>query len=915
MNAPRWSQALVRRMAPSGREEEVVGDLEEAHRARARRRGRRVASLLTGLEALEMAGVLLRERVRARYRVRKVGGLPSGSPVGTPGGLGISSLDFKLGFRMLLRYPGMTVLAGLAMAFAIFVGAGTFEFFTQVGRPNLPFPDGDRVVGLRLWDTALSRSESRASFDFSTWREELESITDMGVFGTAVRNLVSSASAGPPVTVAEISASGFTVTRIPPQLGRTLHEEDERPGAPPVVVLGHEIWEDRFGSDPEVIGKTVRLGREQRTVVGVMPEGFGFPVAHRAWIPLDPNTLAFGPRDGPGIQVFGRLAAGVTLTEAQAELTVVGDRMALEFPETHGSLQPQVMPYARSILGIPGSISSFIVTAMIMSSNLPPLLFLVLVGGNIALLMFARAAARESEMVVRSALGASRSRIVAQLFAEALVLTTLAALVGLSAVNLGLKWAFRLAETQIGPGQLPFWFAAGLSSATIVYACLLTLLGAGIAGVLPALKVTRGVGAKLRRASASGGGFRFGGLWTAVIVSQIAVTIVFPVVTIIVRQEGAREITEEIDFAALDYLTARVEMDRNIDPGLDSDSIQRLFSDQYRTLLEDLRDGLMAEPQVAAVTYAERLPRTPHLWRQIEVDGPSAPPQDERGHRLGRSSVEVDFFRTLGVDILSGRDFDYADLTTEPGVVIVNESFVGRILGGRNPIGQRIRYIASDGFEFSDQEPGPWHEIIGVVEDLGRMSGYGTQGVYHPVAVGEIYPVYVAIDVRGDSEAFSPILSSVAVGVDPALRVHEVMTLAQVTDAPREFYRIWDGFLVIVTAVALWLSLGSIYAIMSFTVSQRTREIGIRVALGSSRRRIVGTIMRRPTVQVGIGVLCGGGLLAALFLTAGEGISLSELGLLAVYVPFMMAVCMLASIVPTRRALAVEPSVALRADG
>ena len=522
-------------------------------------------------------------------------------------------------------------------------------------------------------------------------------------------------------------------------------------------------------------------------------------------------------------------------------------------------------------------------------------------------------------MVVRSALGASRSRIVAQLFAEALVLTTLAALVGLSAVNLGLKWAFRLAETQIGPGQLPFWFAAGLSSATIVYACLLALLGAGIAGVLPALKVTRGVGAKLRRASAGGGGFRFGGLWTAVIVSQIAVTIVFPVVTIIVRQEGSREITEEIDFAALDYLTARVEMDPNINPGLDSDldsdSIQRLFSDQYRTLLEELRDGLMAEPQVAAVTYAERLPRTSHLWRQIEVDGPSAPPPDERGHRLGRSSVEVDFFRTLGVDILSGRDFDRADLAAEPGVVIVNESFVRRILGGRNPIGQRIRYIAIEGFEFSDQEPGPWHEIIGVVEDLGRMSGYGTQGVYHPVAVGEIYPVYVAIDVRGDSEAFSPILSSVAVGVDPGLRVHEVMTLAQVTDGPREFYRIWDRFLIIVTAVALWLSLGSIYAIMSFTVSQRTREIGIRVALGSSRPRVVGVVLRRPTIQVGIGLLSGAGLLASIELGSGGGASMRDLGLLVVYVTFMMAVCMLACIVPARRALAVEPSEALRAEG
>ncbi len=264
--------------------------------------------------------------------------------------------------------------------------------------------------------------------------------------------------------------------------------------------------------------------------------------------------------------------------------------------------------------------------------------------------------------------------------------------------------------------------------------------------------------------------------------------------------------------------------------------------------------------------------------------------------------------------MVSGRDFDSADLTTEPGVVIVNESFVRRILGDRNPIGQRIRYVANEAFRSPDQEPGPWHEIIGVVEDLGRMSGYGRQGVYHPAAVGDIYPVHIALDVRGDSKPFAPHLLSAALGVDPSLRVHDVMTLADVTNTNREFYRIWFGFLLILTFLTLLLSLGGIYAVMSFTVSQRTREIGIRVALGSSRRRVVGVVLRRPTLQVGIGVLCGGGLIAALFLIDGT-ISLSLVRWLTGNVSMMMAVCMLAAIMPARRALAVEPSEALRAEG
>ncbi|MGH7501349.1 MAG: ABC transporter permease [Longimicrobiales bacterium] len=389
-------------------------------------------------------------------------------------GSSISWLDFKLGFRMLAKYPGLTLVGGLAMSFAIWVGAGAFEFVRQVIHPALPLDDGDRIVGIWLWHTVASGVEEQALYDFVTWREELESITDLGAFRTLERNLIIEGGGAEPVEVAEISASAFSLARVPPLLGRTLVESDEQVGARAVVVIGHDLWQTRFAGDPDVVGQTVRLGTTESTVVGVMPEAFAFPVSHSLWAPLRVND--YGRRIGPAVEIFGRLAPGVTLDRAQAELTTLGLRAAAAFPDTHEHLRPQVMPYAQSIVTVSVGESLWL-----MSINL---LLVMLLVGNVALLMFARAATREGEIVVRTALGASRMRIIAQLFVEALVLGGVAAIVGTAAAGFGLRWAMSMVEAEIG-GGFPFWFDGDLSSATVIYAGVLTLLGAVIAVSCP----------------------------------------------------------------------------------------------------------------------------------------------------------------------------------------------------------------------------------------------------------------------------------------------------------------------------------------------------------------------------------------------------------------------------------------------
>jgi hypothetical protein len=307
------------------------------------------------------------------------------------------------------------------------------------------------------------------------------------------------------------------------------------------------------------------------------------------------------------------------------------------------------------------------------------------------------------------------------------------------------------------------------------------------------------------------------------------------------------------------------------------------------------------------------------------VDGPTAPPQDERGHRLGRVSVEPDFFRTLGIQPRVGRDFHPADALAASDVVIVNEAFVDYVLGGRSAIGVTFRYVASERNRSPGQEPGPWLRIAGVVQDLGAMSGYSGAVVYHAVPDRSMNPAYAIVHVRDDAAGFTPRLRSVAFDVDPTLRIGDTVTLDRMVDGTVEFYRFSVITLALASLLGVILSLGGIYAVMSFTVSRRTREIGVRVALGAPKTRVVLAVFRRPLVQVALGLVAGG-LLTAFLLgpealsnhrggtVAGSMPSVRELAAFAAYMAGMAAICLLGCLTPMRRALAVEPSEALRAE-
>jgi predicted permease len=727
-----------------------------------------------------------------------------------------------------------------------------------------------------------------------------------------------------PVRVAEISPSAFRVADATPLMGRVLTEADQRPDAPPVAVIGYDVWQTWLGSDPAVLGRTVQLGTAHAAVVGVMREGFAFPIAHDVWTPLRVVDDVLGPRSGPEISVFGMLAPGVTFETAQAELAGIGQRLAAEQPATHTHLQPHVTPYTQLDGGNPGDNDETGVFAGIYSFAV---LLLVLVCSNVALLVFARAATRESELAMRTALGASRGRIVVQMFAEALALGGVAAIVGLGAAHVALKnWGVPFLEANYG--RLPFWFDLSLSSGTVLFALALTVLGSAVAGVLPALKVTRGIGARLKQATAGAGGLQFGGVWTVVIVVQVAVTMAFPAL-VYQQQWMVRHVqTFDAGFPTEDYLVAELELDTSSPAGENTEGLRVERERTFAARLEELRRRVAAQPGVAAVTFADGLPGESRPKYRIELPD-DADRKQAAGTNAGEGPLRVatvaridpSYFDALDTDVLAGRAFSAADLAPGTDVAIVDQSFVDQVLEGRNPIGQQLRFTSKT--QDATTPPKPWIEVVGVVKDLGigaPTQPWRAAGLYLPERPERLDQVYMMVHLRRDPLTFAPELRGLAAAVDPALSLSHVQRVDQVTDALVWVLQLFQRVTLVMTAVAIGLSLSGIYAVLSFIVARRTREIGVRVALGANRRRVIGAIFRRPLIQVAIGVLAGNALLALAGSVktdmpglTGE-LSAGQLAILAAYAFLMLGVCLLACVVPTRRALSVEPTVALRME-
>jgi putative ABC transport system permease protein len=812
----------------------------------------------------------------------------------------VSWLDWKLGARMLLKHPALTIIGGLSLAAAIGIGVVGIEVAGELLYKRLPFDEGSRIVRLETHDAATI-VEPRVLHDFAIWRRSLKTVAELGAARVSERNVLTGEGRVEALRVAEITASAFPLTRVRPRLGRPLQPADEKQGAEPVVLLGYDVWQRQFLHDPAIIGRVVTVGRTARTVVGVMPPRFGFPHNQQLWVPLPVQDAP--PREGPAVQVFGRLADGASWQDAAAELQVASARSAADQPTTHARLRTRVRAFAGRTPGDPVELKDLLIHGIV-------LLVLGAVCANVATLLFARTAMRESEMVVRHALGASRARVIAQVVTESLVLTLAAAMLGLVVAQTTVRYAWARAS-QIMEEGLPFWVDLTLEPATIAYALLLALVAAPTIGLLPALKAT---GASVQRGlqgiTSTGGTMKFGGIWSFIIGAQVAFTLLCLPAAAGIAGNLLREQSTRAEFPGERYLTFRLSMDNEALAGEHGVPDDGQIAARRARAYEELAGRLREEPAVTHLTFGDRLPAISPEWVPLEMEQDGAPPARLHGNYEGgfaMAAVGAGYHDAFGAGIVAGRGLHAADAGAPNRPVVVNEAFMRTV--GRNPVGTRVRTLQRR----SEGEPGPWHEIVGVVTDPGLDPTGGAEYIYRAASAAELDPVVVAVRVAGNAAPLAPRVAALARQVDAGLLLRDIVTLDEIV-AQRQVPLVigsvvYGGILL----VALVFSAASLYALMTVAVQRRTREIGIRIALGANPRRVLRTVFARAGRQLAGGIIAGNSIIL-LIAWRTDAVTSDLLVALVIMSVIMVAVGVLACAAPARRALRVQPSEALRQD-
>ena len=813
----------------------------------------------------------------------------------------VSWLDWKLGARLLLKYPALTIIGGLSLAAVIALGTVGIEIADELLYKRLPFDQGGRIVRLETQDTAASRVEPRVLHDFAIWGQSLKTVTELGAVRVSERNVSTGEGRIESLRVAEITASAFPLTRVRPFLGRPLQAEDEVPGAEPVVVLGYDVWQRQFLQDPKIIGRVVTVGRTARSVVGVMPPRFGFPRNEQLWVPLPIQDAA--PREGPAVQVFGRLAGGASWQDASSELEVVSARQSAEQPATHAHLRTRVRAFAGRTPGDPLRFEDLAIHAVV-------LLVLGAICANVATLIFARTAMRESEMVVRHALGASRARVILQIVTEGFVLALVAAVVGLVVAQTAMRYAWDQARKINGDG-LPFWVDLRLEPATVAYALLLALVAAALIGLLPALKATnKAVLQGLQGITGTGGTMKFGGIWSFIVGTQVACTLLFVPAAVGIYTTSRNNQSTWAAAPKERYLTFRFTTDNEALAGEQGAPDDRQVAARRARAYEDLAGRLREEPGVTHVTYGDQLPTMAPDWVAIEMEQGRTAPARLQGNFEGgfaMAAVGAGYHEAFAARIVAGRGLRSADAGTPNGSVVVNEAFMRLV--GKNPVGARLRTVQRG----PQRELGPWIEIVGVVSDLWTLPAdwNGAAYIYRATSPAEIDPVVVAVRVAGDPAPLAPRLVALAREVDAGLQLRDVMTLEEIV-AEAQKPEVFTGVVVVsILTGAVVFSAAGLYALMAVAVSRRTREIGIRMALGATPRRVLGSVFARAGRQLGGGIIAGNSLILLIAWSA-DSLTTSLVVWCAITSVLMAAVGGLACAAPARRALRIQPTEALR---
>jgi predicted permease len=796
------------------------------------------------------------------------------------------ALDVRATLRSLRRSPGTTIIAVAALAMGIGFTTTMFSIVRGATR-SLPFDEPEELVIVTTTLPRLGVNDAGASaFDYRAWSERQRSFDGLAAFTTTATNLSGDGASAGRHDGALVTAGTFALLGVQAADGRVFDADDERPGAPAVVILGHDLWVRRYEADPEILGRTIRTDGEERVVVGVMREGFAFPIHADLWMPLA-LPVAPDPEEGSRFTVFGRLRDGAGLGSATTELGAIAAQITRDHPATHADAGIRAYPFAE--LEMP---REFILGLYLMVGAVS--FALLIACANVANLLLARAAGRTREVAIRSALGAGRRRVVGMHLVESLVLAMIGGVIGLAFAHIAVRF-FALSTSSIIEA---FWMHFAIDGRVVLFATLLVGIAAVAAGIAPGFRASSVDPAELLRdASAGSTGMRIGRMSRALVVVQVALACGLLIMTAIFVRSAIGLRATPMPFDAHGVLTAQF----GLTPAQQSDPVAR------GRLIRTMHNDLSAIPGIGPVALVSALPgRGSGRW-SFGLDGIEQ--RADGTLRYANVMLVTPGFLDVHDAILDrGRDFGWQDDLDAAPVALVNRSFVERFSPDRAAIGRRV---ALAGREF---------EIVGIVPDLMMhdIEDTNAEGVYVPALqwrqwVGVRLMAKTTVD---PPSLIAPVRAAVH-ALDPDMPIYETLTLHDAIFADKKVLDTFGTLFFLFGLGALFMTVVGLYGVVAFAVTRRTREIGIRMALGARRRDVLHMVVRQGSRQVGLGLAIG--LLLALGVSTALSAAIEPIrpaspttfaavGLVLVITAFA------ATIVPARRALRVQPVDALRHD-